>query len=200
VIAYVETNFVMELAFLQREYEECIRLLELAEKENIVIAIPAYSIGEPYEKLVRRRSERIELSRRLKTELKELGRSAPYIKEASRLNDLVKLLINASEEENDRLTIIQKKLLEIADIIPTDIGVLHKALSAQQQLQLGRQDSIVFATIQQHMRMHDDMRCFINKNTRDFLSPQVQDRFKVYSCPIIPTFSDGLSYIEGQLK
>jgi len=47
MIVYVESNFVLELAFLQEEYERCLELLRLAESQDIHLVLPAVSIGEP---------------------------------------------------------------------------------------------------------------------------------------------------------
>ncbi len=49
MIVYVESNFVLELAFLQEEHERCLALLSLAESRDIHLVLPAFSIGEPYE-------------------------------------------------------------------------------------------------------------------------------------------------------
>ena len=49
MIVYVESNFVLELAFLQEEHESCLELLSLSESEDICLVLPAFSIGEPYE-------------------------------------------------------------------------------------------------------------------------------------------------------
>ena len=45
MIVYVESNFVLELAFLQEEYESCMELLRLAESRDIHLVLPAFSIG-----------------------------------------------------------------------------------------------------------------------------------------------------------
>ncbi len=66
MIVYVESNFVLELAFLQEEYESCLELLHLAESEAIHLVLPAFSVGEPYEVWVRRSKQRRELRDQLR--------------------------------------------------------------------------------------------------------------------------------------
>ena len=78
MIVYVESNFVLELAFLQEEYESCLELLRLAESQDIHLVLPAFSIGEPYEVWVRRSKQRRELRDQLSTAIRELSRSRPY--------------------------------------------------------------------------------------------------------------------------
>lgn len=47
VIAYVESNFVLELAFEQAEMEACAELLALAKSGRIQLAVPAFALVEP---------------------------------------------------------------------------------------------------------------------------------------------------------
>ena len=58
MIVYLESNFVLELAFLQAEHEHCSALLRLSESGEIRLVLPAFSIGEPYETWVRRSKRR----------------------------------------------------------------------------------------------------------------------------------------------
>lgn len=200
MIVYVETNFVLEQAFLQEEHGSCTRLLEAAAAKKIELVLPAYSMGEPYEKLIRRRRERKQLSDRLRQELHELRRSAPYANEAEQYSDLARLLIDSNEQENQRLNEVLSRILDIATIIPTDSDVLKNALMAQRALGLSPQDSIVYAAVRKHLVMQNGTRCFINKNTRDFLEPRIVAEFEAHHCKIIPAFLDGVGYIEADLR
>lgn len=200
MIVYVETNFIFEIALQQREQAHCWQLLEFADRGDIELAIPAYSITEPYEKLIRKERERKDLSARLRTELGELGRSAAYGKAPRRYADVAQLLIASSQEEHQRLAEIQKRLLELATVIGTNREVLKTALVAQREMGIGPQDSIVYASVQQHLSAHRSASCFINKNTKDFSELRIQASFKAYNCPIIPSFENGLGHIAAYLQ
>ena len=65
MIVYIESNFVLELAYLRGEHECCTELLLLSEAGDIALALPAFSIGEPYEAWVRRSKKRERLHREL---------------------------------------------------------------------------------------------------------------------------------------
>ena len=199
MIVYVETNFVLELALQQQEQRPCHHLLELAEHKTIDLAIPAYAISEPHEKLIRKARERKALSTKLRAELTELGRSSHHADSLEQYAHIAKLLVDSSLEENQRLEEMQTRLLNTAAIIPTNDETLRGALAAQRQLGLGPQDAIVYVAVKQHLYSHQNQCCFINKNIRDFSSPAVQDQFKVHHCPVIPNFSDGLNYVEAML-
>jgi predicted nucleic acid-binding protein len=76
VIVLAESNFVLEIALRQEQFEHAQRILRLAEERQLRLVVPACSLIEPYQTLIRRRSERKEFSRRLQAEIKLLQRSA----------------------------------------------------------------------------------------------------------------------------
>jgi len=78
VIVYIESNFVLELALVQEDSTSCEAILQLAETGAIMLAVPAFSLGEPYETLVRRHRERRLLAGALAGEMTQLRRSTAY--------------------------------------------------------------------------------------------------------------------------
>jgi predicted nucleic acid-binding protein len=78
MIVYVESNFILELAYLQEEHENCERILKLAEAEKIRLIVPAFAIAEPFSAWVGQERRRVDLHKSLTDELRELGRSEPY--------------------------------------------------------------------------------------------------------------------------
>ena len=51
---YVETNFILELAFVQDEHESCDRILALCEAQRATLVLPTFCLAESYETLIRR--------------------------------------------------------------------------------------------------------------------------------------------------
>jgi predicted nucleic acid-binding protein len=70
VIVLAESNFVLELALQQEQFEHAERILQLAENRHLRLVVPACSLMEPYQTLLRRRHERKEFRRRLQDEIK----------------------------------------------------------------------------------------------------------------------------------
>lgn len=68
MITYVESNFVLELAFRQEGHLGCESLLQLAESGAVRLVLPAFCVGEPYERLVRRNRQRRDVHRKLTDE------------------------------------------------------------------------------------------------------------------------------------
>ena len=76
---YVETNFVLEIAFEQEQCDSCEQILQLCEAEQNYRIIPAYSLGEAYETLHRQAGKRRALQESLDAELScSLSRTASY--------------------------------------------------------------------------------------------------------------------------
>jgi len=88
VNVYVETNFVLELAFQQEQFVSCEQILQLGEAGGIKLVIPAYSLAEPHEKLIRQANSRKELQRKLRDELQQLSRTASYMSRISSIQDI----------------------------------------------------------------------------------------------------------------
>lgn len=51
MIVYVETNFILELAFQQEQHQAVNSILELAERGKIELVYPGFSIRNPVLKL-----------------------------------------------------------------------------------------------------------------------------------------------------
>ncbi|MES3022008.1 MAG: PIN domain-containing protein [Pseudomonadota bacterium] len=199
LILYVESNFILELAFRQEDYESCENILGLAEAGKIDLLLPAYCLGEPYERLVRRDRQRREVHRKLSEELRELARSAPYTEAAANLSDLTGLLVESGEQEMSQLNALLVRLLDIAKLIPLDRDVLRNALQAQHNLGLSPQDSIVYASVHSKVVVANAPQCFVNKNTRDYLIPEIVEDFEAHNCRLIGKFSDSLNYARSVL-
>ena len=95
MIVYVETNFILELAFEQDQHLAANRILELSEKGKIEIAFPGFSIGESLSKVTRQERDRNESYNSLIPKLEQLKRSALYRQIVVDLNPVLALLQDA---------------------------------------------------------------------------------------------------------
>ncbi len=85
---YVESNFVLEVTLLQEQHESCEKIIELCEASKVNLILPAYSLVEPYETIVRYAKKRTKISNDLATEVKQLSRSKPYQEEIEALQKI----------------------------------------------------------------------------------------------------------------
>lgn len=197
---YVESNFVLELAFLQEEHESCLDLLSLAESRDIHLVLPAFSIGEPYEAWVRRSKHRRELREQLDKAIRELSRSRPYQGSSDEFLELTKVLLRSGEEEKRRLDEILERILQTVEVIPIGLSTIRAAIAFQKSRNLSPQDAIVYASILDHLvSASESFCCFVTKNSKDFMNPDIESELAIYSCQLLTRFADGLGYVRSRL-
>ena len=201
MIVYVESNFVLELAFLREEHESCEELLNLSESGDIHLVLPAFSIGEPYEAWVRRSKQRDGLRGQLTTAINELSRSRPYQESSQEFQDLTNLLLSSVEDEKNRLDEILERILQTVDVIPIGLSIIREAITFQKSRDLGPQDSIVYGSIIGHLATASrGLRCFITRDKDFFENPDIKSDLATYDCRLFTKFADGLGYISSELK
>lgn len=198
---YVESNFVLELALLQEQHGSCSQIVDLAVEGHIHLVIPAYSLVEPYETLIRFFKKRRTIAEDVNAELKQLGRSAPYEEQTDTLQEqFTALFIRNEEEERNRLRNTLEKLLEVAELIPLTTTIINNSLQQQQQ-DFSPQDAVVYSSVLMHLANADgDDHVFLNLNRKDFDDPEVQDRLEEMGCKILFRFDRGIGYIRSRLS
>jgi hypothetical protein len=68
VNVYIESNFVFELVSVQKQQASCEEIVRLSEARSVTLVIPAYSLVEPHDTLVRRHKSRLSLKEDLAAE------------------------------------------------------------------------------------------------------------------------------------
>lgn len=198
--AYVESNFVLELALVQEQHASCERLLTLCEAGDIRIVVPAYSIVEPYETLLRRHLDRKRLKDTLDRELQQLSRTSGYAHRLSGFEASTALLLDSAAEEIQRLEDVRTRLLACASVIALEASIL--AIAAQQQARhgLSAKDAIVYASVLSHLGSEaGPQSCFLTRDA-DFDDPDIVEELKAHRCKLIPRFDAGLSYLSASLR
>ena len=62
------------------------------------------------------------------------------------------------------------------------------------------QDAIVYASVIEHLnKSGEQRRCFINRNSKDFDNPDIEEALDRYSCRILFNFDAGFGYIKNQI-
>jgi predicted nucleic acid-binding protein len=203
---YVETNFVLELALGQEQSQSCRTILQLAEADEIRLVIPAYSLMEPYEKLIRDAQRRQSLAEDLEQELTQLGRADAFEQKMSAFEELAALLTRRREEEMRQLREAKETMLRVASLLPLRASVLEESLQLQRSLDLSPQDACVLATVLERLRStaggpeNPETRCFVNRDAPDFSNPDIEERLERYGCQIKYHFDDGLAFIRSQIS
>ena len=201
MIVYVETNFVLEMAFAQEQMGSCREILSLAESGAFELAIPAFSVAESYETQTRRSRLRNELCDDIERELLLLSRSEQYSEIVISGRDVSLLLRESAEEDKERLDAVLLRVLECAVTLPVGVEVLRSAVDFQNSFGLKPADSIIYSSVLNHMATAiPQARCFLNKNSRDFATLEIREQLRRYNCRLITNFSDGLNFIRNELR
>lgn len=196
---YAETNFILELALQRAEREECARLLAMARRGTIRLLLPSFSVGEPYEALVRRARQRAELGRRLEIEIDELGRSAPYAGSTQALGEVLGMLSTSVRDEKQQLDSVSAEVLGEAELIPMTAGVFQTAKEAESAMELTPRDAMVFASVVADLeRSRAGEKCFVASNARDFSESAAQARLAQHGCKLLTRFTDAVGYVRSR--
>ena len=198
MIIVVETNFVLELAFRQAEAHECDRLIELAADGAIELVIPACSLFEPYETLVRRSKQREKMLEAFKREVDELARSEFYVGLPGRAARIVQPIAGSNNVYEQSLREALVSVLRTATIIPLSSSVMSHALEFQQSARISPQDSVVLASVVLFLREKaEGASLFANKNMKDFAAPDVAVHFQQCNCTLLNKFTTALKLAEA---
>ena len=198
---YVETNFVLELVFQQGEYKSCEAILTLCQSHQVKLIIPAYSLVEPNEKLYRQAQKRTKLQEELNQELNQLQRSEVYRNRIQNLQDTANLIIASTQEERSRFSLYRNQLLDVAEIINLSQEILNHATLCESEYSLSAQDAVIYASVIHHLEeTRPKQACFLNRNSRDFDSPDIVNSLQGFNCRMIPRFDHGLRFIKSQLS
>lgn len=199
---YIETNFGLELVFEQEQCESCEQFILLAESGHIQLILPAYCLAEPHEKLVRQKKSRNDLISTTDAVFNQLVRTTSLTpKVTSVKQDLSAIVVQSIEDERKRFAIYRRKLLSVTEIIPLTTSILSDAISAETALNLSGQDALIHASIMNHIRQYGRLpSCFLNKNARDFDTPDIVLGLADYNCRLIPQFNAGLNYVVNHLE
>jgi predicted nucleic acid-binding protein len=199
VNVYAETNFVLELTFKQEQCSSCEQILALCEAGQATLILPAYSLAEPYEKLTRQSRNRRELQQLLEAELRQLSRTASYASRIQSIQDIASLLVQSNEEERNRFSQYHQHILEFGEIIALTADILKESTECESNYDLTSQDALVYASVISHLRFSKPQQaCFLNRNSKDFDSPDIIAALNQLNCRMIPSFTSGLSFIRSQ--
>jgi len=201
MIAYVESNFILELAYAQEEHTACDHILALSEQGSFVLAVPGFCLGEPYESWVRRSKDRQALHDRFAREMRELSRSQSYSTIGRESQKISRILIQSGNEEKTRLDGTIMRMIDIASIIPLDRETMRSAIHLQVERSLSPQDAIVYASVLTHMESKlGEEKCFLTKNARDFANPDIIQDLIARNCKLLVHFDHGLTYVQNQIR
>jgi len=200
VIVYVETNFLLELAYLQERCDSCQLILDFAKAGKITLALPAFSAAEARFTSRRRTSERREFRESLRKHIREISRSEPFRGLVAQSSDVVTALVAGDNEARTRLEETIEAIEEYGITIPMTGEVISIARRYESIHPLSSQDALVLASVKSHAEKTAERKCFISQDYRAFNDLGVLDELSTVGCKFVSTFTDGVEHIKSALK
>lgn len=196
MILYVETNFLLELAYTQSDAKFCEDILTLARQNKIELVVPAFSITECFEQNVRQSKDKQKVFQELSCVFKNLERSATYqhLKEAR--ESVCKALTESIEHQAQQLKKTIAECLEISTLISVDDAIIKEALDCT--FNLSPQDAIVYCSVFSDLQKRGNQKkCFVTKNSKDFSNPDIEDALVGCDCKLLFSFQNGFQYVSN---
>lgn len=193
---YVESNFVLELAFQQEQCAECEQLIGFAKEAQLELVLPSFCIAEPQETLVRRHKTRRSLQGDVQAELRQLSRSSGYRDIANQVDLASSLFAASAQEDVRRLKDATTQLSTTGRLIPIDSVVVRSAYELQRGFSMGLQDSFVLASV-----MHDldkgpiQASAFATRNSKDFDDPDIVTLLADRRCELTTSFGAAIGFV-----
>lgn len=200
MIVYVETNFLLELTYLQERCESCRAILEHARARALTLALPAMSAAEARSTWYRRAAERREFHTALQKHIREISRSEPFSGLLDQSRDVLTALIAGGEESRERLELAIDAFATEAAIIPLTSDIVRIARWYELGYSLAPQDALVLASVRSHAEAHAGPKVFVSQDAKGFAHPTIYDELAAVDCKVLVNFTDALAYINRALK
>jgi hypothetical protein len=198
---YVETNFLLEIALLQEQHQNCEEIVSLCASGSIQLTLPAFCIPEAYFSLFGRHSRRERFTHDFSDQRAELTRSARFKDQANLLDSVQTLLIESTQQETREFYPSLGRLLAATDLIALSSETLRWALSSGRSEGLRLPDAIVLASVLAHLdSSQPGEACFLNRDRKDFSIPYVVEQLAMRGCKILFSFGDGANYVRALMR
>ncbi|WP_129647325.1 hypothetical protein [Peristeroidobacter agariperforans] len=203
MMIFVETNFVIELAALQEEAEEAEEaelIVISAEKQELKLFIPAFSLTEPFETYARWRKQRNQTRNDFDRQLKQLARSQDYADLVQASQTISDVFSASAVAQTSRLRATLSRLIQCSTILPLNESVITRSIAAQDEFGLEPQDAVVFASVESGLETHqaEGSRIFITKDRSAFATEQVMEHFRNLQCDVIPAIGPAIGVVKRQ--
>jgi len=192
MIVYGESNFVLELALEQEEQAYAENVLVAAERRQIILVVPAFSIAEPFSTIDHRSRIRKRINNSISEQARQLERSPTHAGLVTEIRAVAGKLASLEGHELTRLQTTVDRVVMAAALVPMTSAVFAAAVNYRSSLGLSVQDGIVLASTLSHAATQPptEPKVFANRNPKDFDVPDVVSLLATHGCELAVTFED----------
>lgn len=197
---FVESNFLLEIAFQQEHHLACERILAGAAANKYALHVPQYALTEVFQTLHRRATERAEHQQYFQKEVEQHRREADA--DAATADQLVRLLNDLlevrTETQASRLFALAQRVAVEAPGPALTASVLQEAQAVQLRHGLTAQDALVYASVLAGLRLlSGGPKLFVTRNDNDFRKPAIVEELRRYDCRLLANFNGAASLLEA---
>jgi len=192
MIVYAESNFILELALEQEERAYAENVLVAAERGQIVLVVPAFSIAEPFSTVEHRSRMRRRINNSISEQARQLERSPTHAGLVTEIRAVAGKLASLEGHELTRLETTADRVLRAATLVPMTPAVFAAAVDYRSGLGLSLPDAIVLASTLNHAATQPpgEPKVFANRNPKDFDVPDIVKLLATHGCELAVTFED----------
>jgi len=201
VIVYVETNFLLELAYRQEKCSSCEEILKLAGDRAVTLALPAFSIAEARVTWQRRALERHAIRDSLQKQIRQISRSEPFRELQDQSQEVMAALVADIDESRERLEKVVWNMESGGIVtIPLTNEIITMARRHEILYSLSPQDALILESVLSHAENKPGLKCFVTQDSRAFANPSVKSELSRHECKVLVNFEDAVGYINNALR
>ena len=200
MIVYLESNFVLEIALSQEQVSATEVILEYAERNEIALAIPWFSLAEPFSTVTQRSRNRKKFISQLEGQLRDMRRSRT--REDVRPIELAPaLLARIDSDETDNLIRAAERVLNVATVLAVDATVFRQAMEYRTRFDFSPQDALVYASVVGHLTDNESPgpHYFVTKDRDDFRDLSIAEELHALDCELLMSFPEMALLLEQPL-
>jgi predicted nucleic acid-binding protein len=189
---YVESNFVLEIALGQEQAAAAEKLLDAAETGEIEIAIPGFSLSEPFSRVTRTNRERSRIASQFDDHVNQMARSAPHHSEVKSLREIPSLVATIIRRETDLLIHTIERILAVSRQLNLNLETFNNAMTLRKTSGMTPEDAIVIELVIADL-LHNpsnQRHLFANRNRKDFSEPAIASSLSNLGCDLVWSFDN----------
>ncbi len=192
MIVYGESNFVLELTLEQEEQAYAENILAAAERRQVILVVPSFSIDEPFSTVAHRSRIRRQINNSISEQARQLERSPTHAGLVTEIRAVVGKLASLEGHELMKLQSTVDRVLRVATVVPMTSAAFAAAADYSSGFGLSLQDGIVLASTMSHAatRPPTEPKIFANRNPKDFDVPDIVNLLATHGCELAVTFED----------
>jgi predicted nucleic acid-binding protein len=191
---YVESNFVLQLVLGQEELTAAERILEAAESGSIDLALPTFSLSEPFVRVARGIRDRQRLRTQFADQMFQLVRSSPHASEGAILQTVPEHFDRINTREGNRLTATVERILRCTRLIELNSTVFLRAIDYQDRFTLDIEDAIILSSVVTDLQSRRGLKrhLFATGNRNHFDKVEIRLELNRLDCDVTWTFADAV--------